>query len=171
LEERHLIVRQMADRTAVRFRESKRQTKENRVGWFALIVLTAGALAGVAALLGIWPFGGFQTLVTSVIYPPTPAPVAAATLFPPVPPVRKVVDVYDPAPPASSGSTAAPARTNPPVAAANYPVINFPAGPMSAIEATCEAAKQAAQNQSSAYQQNVEQECEAAKQAYERSHP
>ena len=41
---------------------------------------------------------------------------------------------------------------------------------MAAIEATCEAAKNAAQGQSSAYQQNVETQCEAAKQAYERSH-
>jgi hypothetical protein len=53
----------------------------------------------------------------------------------------------------------------------SYPVINFPAGPMSAIESTCERAKQAAQNQSAAYQQNVERQCEAAKQAYERAHP
>jgi hypothetical protein len=52
-----------------------------------------------------------------------------------------------------------------------FPVIHFPAGPMAAIEAACESAKQAAQGQSAAYQQNVERQCEAAKQAYERAHP
>jgi hypothetical protein len=60
-------------------------------------------------------------------------------------------------------------RPAPPVA--SYPVLSFPAGPQSAIEAACERYKQAAQNQSPAYQQNVERQCEAAKQAYERAHP
>jgi hypothetical protein len=87
--------------------------------------------------------------------------------------------IYDaPAPSAVSGQASGgapdqggrPAGQAAPVAG-NFPVINFPAGPMSAIEAACEAAKNAAQGQSSAYQQNVERQCEAAKQAYERSHP
>jgi hypothetical protein len=91
--------------------------------------------------------------------------------------------IYDPPAPSgvsgqarASGSGGAPDQGGRPAGqvapvAGNFPVINFPAGPMAAIEATCEAAKNAAQGQSSAYQQNVERQCEAAKQAYERSHP
>jgi hypothetical protein len=144
-------------------------------------VVSGGALAGIAALLGIWPFGGTQALVASIIHRESPAPLTAQSLFPPVQPIHQVIDVYDPAPPASRpgppavATAAAPAPAKPPagqpVRTASYPVVVFPAGPMSAIESTCEAAKQAAQNQSAAYQQNVEQQCEAAKQAYERAHP
>ena len=92
--------------------------------------------------------------------------------------------IYDQAPASASGSGAIAPRTEgapparggggqpgPQPAGGPFPVIQFPAGPMSAIEAKCEAAKQAAQNQSSAYQLNVERQCETAKQAYERMHP
>ena len=92
--------------------------------------------------------------------------------------------IYDQAPTSASGSGAIASRTEgapparggggqpgPQPAGGPFPVIQFPAGPMSAIEAKCEAAKQAAQNQSSAYQLNVERQCETAKQAYERMHP
>ena len=71
-------------------------------------------------------------------------------------------------PPVSGGGQ----PVQPPATGAGpYPIIQFPAGPMTAIESTCEAAKQAAQQQSPAYQQNVEMQCEAAKQAYERANP
>ena len=73
---------------------------------------------------------------------------------------------------ASSGAGLGAASLNGrPAAITNFPIIAFPAGPMSAIEATCEAAKNAAQNKGAAYMQNVERQCEAAKQAYERAHP
>ena len=73
---------------------------------------------------------------------------------------------------ASSGDGAATGGgPRPAQAITNFPIIAFPAGPMSAIEATCEAAKNAAQNKGAAYIQNVERQCEAAKQAYERAHP
>lgn len=144
-----------------------RKPRPNRSGHFAALTLSAGAVAAVAALLGVWPFGGLQAIVTHAFHPPAAAsPLEAQLLFPPVGPVHKVVDVYDPAPqaappPAGGGASAG----------GNFPVINFPAGPMSAIEATCETAKQAAETQSESYKQNVERQCEAAKQAYEQSHP
>jgi hypothetical protein len=52
----------------------------------------------------------------------------------------------------------------------NFPVIKFPAGPLSAIEATCASAKKAAAGQSAAYLQDIGRQCEAAKQTYERTH-
>jgi hypothetical protein len=147
-------------------------------------VLSAGALAAFAVVLGIGPFGRPQALLASVLHRESPATLTAQSVFPTVQPIQQVVDVYDPAPPGSvrSAAPAAPPAATlasaplPPAGKPSqntgpYPVINFPAGPMSAIEATCEAAKQAAENKGSAYQQNVERQCEAAKQAYERAHP
>jgi hypothetical protein len=55
--------------------------------------------------------------------------------------------------------------------AGNFPLINFPPGPMSAIEAACESAQKAAAGQSQAYRQNVAKQCAAAEEAYERAHP
>lgn len=75
-------------------------------------------------------------------------------------------------PPADGAPGGGGQPVQPPATGAGpYPIIQFPAGPMAAIESTCEGAKQAAQQQSPAYQQNVEMQCEAAKQAYERAHP
>ena len=165
-------VRRIANRAADSVGSKGRQPKPNRTGWFALVVLSAGMLAGVAALLGIGPFSGTRALVASIVHPAAPGQLSAEAVFPPVHPIHQVVDVYDPPPPAAVRPVApAPPAGRPSQTTGPYPVINFPEGPMSAIEATCEAAKQAAQNQSSAYQQNVEQQCEAAKQAYERAHP
>jgi hypothetical protein len=142
------------------------RAKRKGAGWYATLILSAGALSGIAALLGVSPFGGLQVFVTNATHRDTlPSPIAARNLFPPVGPVHKVIDIYDPAPPA------APLAAQPGSAHGNFPLINFPQGPMSAIEATCEAAKQAAEGKSEAYKQNVELQCEAAKQAYERSHP
>lgn len=183
------------------------QTRRSRVGRFALLIFSAGALSGVAALLGVWPFGGIQVFVTRVFHGDSAVAFEARSLFPPVPPLTQVIDVYDPAPPAGAPRAAAPPAAAPPAAhptskptskptspptsqptspptspptsqpppppppPASFPVIVFPAGPMSAIEATCEAAKNAAVNKSAAYQADVERQCEAAKQAYEKAHP
>lgn len=172
-----MSIRQLAARRFVR----GEGPRPKRSGLFTGLTLGAGALAGIAALLGIPPFGNLQAIATHVLQGTNPV-IEARALFPPVPPTHKVVDVYDPALP---GQVAAPPRANPPGAnppgasppnpaprpVETFPVINFPPGPLSAIEATCEAAKQAAQNKSAAYQANVERQCEAAKQAYERAHP
>lgn len=74
---------------------------------------------------------------------------------------------------AATGTThAKPAATVSTTGApAEVPTINFPAGPMSAIEAACESAKKAAEAKRPAYIQAVERQCEAAKQVYERAHP
>jgi hypothetical protein len=140
----------------------------SRARWFAAVIVSVAALAGTAAALGIGPFGGLFALATTAIHPGAVASqIEAESLFPPVRPRHKVIDVYDagqPAPLSPPGGRSGPAG-------GAFPVINFPAGPMSAIESACEAAKQAGSNKGEAYQQNVELQCEAAKQAYERAHP
>jgi hypothetical protein len=144
----------------------KKRNKRNRAGWYAALILGAGALTGIAALLGVWPFGDLRVFVSDAMRPhASSSQIQARAIFPPVGPQHRVLDVYD-APPQVA---AAGGQPNP--GGGNFPVINFPAGPMSAIEATCEAAKQSAENKSEAYKQSVELQCEAAKQAYEQSHP
>jgi outer membrane biosynthesis protein TonB len=72
-----------------------------------VVTLSAGVLAGVAAMLGIWPFSGLQVLATQLVHGDAPAMIQAHSLFPPVAPVHKTVDVYDPPRPQ-------PAPPNPP---------------------------------------------------------
>jgi hypothetical protein len=75
------------------------KTKRNRVRRFALVTLSAGAISGVGAMFGIWPFSGLQVLATQLVQAaPANSAIQARTLFPPVPPVHQVVDVYDPPP-------------------------------------------------------------------------
>jgi hypothetical protein len=87
----------------------EKQPKRNRTGRFAVLILGAGALSGIGAMLGVWPFAGLQVLVTHVIQgDATVVPIEARTLFPPVPPVHQVIDVYDPPPPAPPAAKPAP---------------------------------------------------------------
>jgi hypothetical protein len=147
-------------------RSAEARPKHNRAGRYAVLVLSGGALAGVAALFGVGPFGNLQVTVSKAFHQtPVASPIEAQAIFPAVGPVHRVLDVYDAPPPATApGGQPGPG-------AGGFPVIKFPAGPLAAIEATCEAAKQAAENKSEAYRQNVEMQCEAAKQAYEQSPP
>jgi hypothetical protein len=95
----------------------EKQPTRNRTGRFAVLILGAGALSGIAAMLGVWPFGGLQVLVTHVIRgDETAAPIEARTLFPPVPPVHQVIDVYDPPPPVAPAPPAAQPAPQPPQA-------------------------------------------------------
>ena len=99
-QEAHMSVRRLVARRLVRPSSREKKPRRNRTGLFAVLTLGAGGLSGVAALLGVPPFGNLQTLVTQFLHPDSPSPIEAHTLFPPVPPVQKVVDIYDPAPPA-----------------------------------------------------------------------
>ncbi len=89
-------------------RSAERQPKRGRAARFAAIILSAGILSGVAAMLGIWPFSGLQALATTIVHGNPAAPASASGIFPAVPPQHKTVDVYDP--PASSN----PRQANPP---------------------------------------------------------
>ena len=151
-----------------------------RLGVIAGLALAAGIATTVGAASGAGPFGGLRPHATHQIVRSASArvPIDPATLFPtPVAQVvQKTVDVYDL--PATHGQpqsdlAATSSSTSRPSTSPSFPVptINFPAGPMSAIEATCEAAKLAAEGEPEAYKQAIERQCEAAKQAYEHSHP
>jgi hypothetical protein len=149
--------------------QGKSRPKRNRGGWYAALVLSAGASSALAASFGLWPFAALHLVATNAIHHVgVSSPIQARAIFPPVGPLHKALDVYDLTPPPPP---AAVPGGQPDPGPGNFPVINFPAGPLSAIEAACEAAKQAAENQSEAYKQSVELQCEAAKQAYERAHP
>jgi hypothetical protein len=150
-------------RTTFRAGLSGRRPRRSRVGWFVVLTLSAGALSGIAAVLGVGPFGSVQEMAAEGLrHGAAPAQIAASTLFPTVGPRHKLVNIYDLSPQVPPGGHPR---------SGVGPVINFPAGSMAAIEARCEAAKQAVENRSEAVKQNVELQCEAAKQAYERSHP
>jgi hypothetical protein len=101
-------VRRNAARAAFRVGLRDNQPKRNRVGRFAALILGAGAVSGIAAMLGVWPFAGLQVLVNQIVHGPPAGPIEARTLFPAVPPVHQVIDVYDPPPPAPPAAKPAP---------------------------------------------------------------
>jgi len=157
------------------------RANKGRIMLVAGVIVAAGVVTTVAASAASGPFASLRVyakshLVESKI--PSTAINASALYPPPAPPatINKVVNVYDIPPRAAAAP--APAKDNKEASAGArpqwtgpFPVIKFPAGPLSAIEATCEAAKRAAEQYGEAYKQNVERQCEAAKQAYEHSHP
>jgi hypothetical protein len=101
-------VRRIAARAAIRAGSSDNQPKQNRTGRFAVLVLGAGAVSGVAAMFGVWPFGSMQALVNQIVHGPPTGPIEARSIFPPVPPVHQVIDVYDPPPAAPPPAQPAP---------------------------------------------------------------
>jgi hypothetical protein len=76
----------------------RRKPKRNRALLFGVLTLSAGAGAGIAALVATTLAVGVEALAKDFhVHRNAAAPViAASTLFPPVPPVHKVVNVYDP---------------------------------------------------------------------------
>lgn len=106
-----MIVRRLAARGVVRRGSTEKEPRRRRASRYLLIIFSAGALTGVASLLGVWPFGGVHALVDRLLYS-SPSQIAASTIFPPVPPVHQVVNVYDP-PPASRSSAPKPPATGP----------------------------------------------------------
>jgi hypothetical protein len=96
-----MSVRRIAARAATKARSLDEQHRSNRTGRFAVLILGAGGVSGVAAMLGIWPFGSLQVFVSQIVHGPPSGPIEARSIFPPVPPVHQVIDVYDPPPPAA----------------------------------------------------------------------
>lgn len=87
--------------------------KRGRLRAFLLLVLAAGAGAGVTALMAQSLLLDLQTFAIDVHDKTLVQTIEAKTLFPPVPPAHKTVDVYDPAPAAGPskpkpGSTTIP---------------------------------------------------------------
>jgi hypothetical protein len=95
-----MIVRRLAARRLVRKGSTAEEPPQKRAARYFLVVFTAGLLSGVAAWLGIWPFGSIQTLMAEVFGTSGNAQISASSIYPPVQPVHKTVDVYDPPSPA-----------------------------------------------------------------------
>jgi hypothetical protein len=108
-----MSVRRIAARAAIRARSGAELPKKSRTVRFALLILGAGGVSGVAALLGVPPFGSLQVFVKQIVQGPPSAPIEARTIFPAVPPVHQVIDVYDPPPAAAPAPPAAPAAPAP----------------------------------------------------------
>ena len=102
-------VRRIAARAAIRTGSTDEQPKQNRTGRFAVLILGAGGISGVAAMLGVWPFGSLQVFVSQVVHGPPTGPIEARSIFRSVPPVHQVIDVYDPPPAAAPQPPAAAA--------------------------------------------------------------
>jgi hypothetical protein len=92
-----MIVRRLAARGVVRKGSTEEEPRRKRASRYLLIIFSAGALAGVASLLGVWPFGGVQAVVNRLLYSASPQ-IQASSIFPAVQPVHQVIDVYDPPP-------------------------------------------------------------------------
>jgi hypothetical protein len=109
-----MIVRRLAARGIVRRGSTDEEPRRKRASRYLLIIFSAGALAGLASLLGVWPFGDVRAEINRLLYRVPPA-IAASTIFPAVQPVHQVVDVYDP-PPASRRTQPQPTSpaTSPP---------------------------------------------------------
>ena len=92
-----MIVRRMAARGAVRRGSTDKEPRRKRAARYLLIIFSAGALAGLASLIGVWPFGDVKAEIDRLVYG-TPPQIQASSIFPPVQPVHQVVNVYDPPP-------------------------------------------------------------------------
>ena len=154
----------IARRSVVRLKRPRvMSARPVRGALIATFAIAAGVVTGLAAASGIGPFAGLKVQVPHLVQAAGPTtPLVASALYP-VPEravIHNIIDVYDLAPPGASKRTIA-----------FVPTIVFPAGPMSAIEAACESAKNAAQGKPATYIQAIERQCEAAKQAYEHAHP
>ena len=115
-----MIVRRLAARGLARTGSTEEDPRRKRAKRYLLIVFSAGAISGLAALIGVGPFGDLRHLIDETIYG-GPAEINASSLFPAAKPTYKTVDVYDPAPPARPTSTAGPSAAPTPSAAASTP--------------------------------------------------
>ena len=102
-----MIVRRLAARGLARTGSTEEDPRRRRAKRYLLIVFSAGAISGLAALIGMGPFGDLRLLINEAIYG-GPAQIQASSLFPAAKPTHATVDVYDPAPPARPTSTAQP---------------------------------------------------------------
>ena len=95
-----MIVRRLASRRLVKKGSTEQEPRRKRAARFLLVVFAAGAFSGLAAWLGVWPFGNIHTLIAEVFGSTGgPPQISATNVYPSVQPVHRTVDVYDPAAP------------------------------------------------------------------------
>jgi hypothetical protein len=108
-----MIVRRLAARGLARTGSTEEDPRRKRAAKYLLIIFSAGAISGVAALIGLGPFGDLRALINGWVYG-GPGQITASSVFPAVQPTHKTVNVYDPPPPARSTSRpTSPATSNP----------------------------------------------------------
>lgn len=94
-----MIVRRLASRRLVRTGSTEEEPRRKRVLRFFVLSFGTGIFGGIAAALGIWPFGSFQTLYAELFPTGGPPQLSATTIFPAAQPIHKTVDLYQsPAP-------------------------------------------------------------------------
>jgi hypothetical protein len=116
-----MIVRKLATRGRGQNGPQEQEPKRNRAWQFLLLVLGAGAVSGLIALVGPGLVTALGAQVTTQIHNNTTQPLDAHSLFPPVAAVHQVVDVYDPAPPRRAQPAPPAAAPPPPPAPVSHP--------------------------------------------------
>jgi hypothetical protein len=120
-----MIVRKLATRGRGQAGSEEQGPQRNRAWQFLWLVLGAGAVSGLIALVGPGLVTALGAQVTTQIHNNAVQPLDAHSLFPPVAAVHKVVDVYDPAPPRRA-QPAPPAPPAPPAAAPPAAPVSHP---------------------------------------------
>ena len=92
-----MIVRRLVARGLARTGSTEEDPRRRRAKRYLLIVFSAGTISGLAALIGLGPFGDLQVLINDWVYG-GPAAINASAVFPTPAPTHRTVDVYDPAP-------------------------------------------------------------------------
>lgn len=96
----------------------------------AVLVVTSGAVIGIAAAGNVGPFAALRvTPIRAVSAQPTNTPLRADSLFPyptPPPPTHEVIVVRDPVRPHVASPTPYPRLTTPPPSGACYDAIPHP---------------------------------------------
>lgn len=98
-----MIVRRLAARGLTSAGSTEEDPRRRRAYRFLLIVFSAGAISGLAALIGLGPFGDLRALINVWIYG-GPNQIQASSVFPLPQPTHKTVDVYA-SPPAARATS------------------------------------------------------------------
>ena len=91
-----MIVRRLAARGLAATGSTEAEPRRKRAARYLLIVSSAGAISGLAALIGLGPFGDLRHLIDAPVSGPNQ--IRASAVFPTPQPTHKTVDVYDGAP-------------------------------------------------------------------------
>ena len=95
-----MIVRRLASRGLAHTGSTEADPRRKRASRYLLIIFSAGAISGLAALIGIGPFSDLRVLVNAAVYG-GPSQIQASAVFPSAQPTHKTVNVYDPPPAAA----------------------------------------------------------------------
>lgn len=107
-----MIVRRLAARGLARAGSTDEDPRRKRASRYLLIIFSAGAISGLAALIGLGPFSDLHVLINQWVYG-GPGQIQASSVFPAVQPTHRSVDVDDSPPPATARGAEAPPSSRP----------------------------------------------------------